>query len=116
MTEVGLLPTGQQLGKPVGDEVWTSHKLPPTGWDNIERHAERPYRGGIIYGCCVPLFTTRTGHNDIRRQRARVKVWLNGVLIYEHPSGRHASSGLHGFSPGHAERGRNVLLVAVESR
>ena len=40
VTEEKIATNGATLGKPVGDEVWTSHELPPTGRGQHQRYAE----------------------------------------------------------------------------
>ncbi len=36
VTEVEIATHGATEGRRSGTEVWTSHRLPPTGWNNIE--------------------------------------------------------------------------------
>ena len=112
-------------GQPVGDDVWTSRRLPPTGWNNVEQMlGGRVEDGGriddafrssnMLYGT-VSLHSPREqettmyvgSHNDF-------KVWLNGTLIYESLR-YHASSDYTDFLPVTLKQGRNVLLVAVEA-
>ena len=50
MTEVGIATHGATEGKSVGDSVWISHRLPPTGWNNIEDMLKRHIPDGVIYG------------------------------------------------------------------
>ena len=50
MTEVKVATHGATEGKSVGDSVWISHKLPPTGWNNIEDMLKRHIPDGVIYG------------------------------------------------------------------
>ena len=73
VTEVEVATHGATVGNSVGDDVWTSHKLPPTGWNNIEDMLKRSIDGGVIYGT-VSLYSPREqDHNDVRRQRGRGK-------------------------------------------
>ena len=57
-TEVGIATHGAIAGQPVGDDVWTSHKLPPTGKNNLDDMMERPLPDGVIYGT-APLYSPR---------------------------------------------------------
>ena len=105
-------------GQPVGDDVWTSRRLPPTGWNNVDRmlgNRDDTFRfSNMVYGT-VSLYSPRQqettiyvgSHNDF-------KVWLNGTLIYQSLR-YHASVDYTDFLPVTLKQGRNVLLVAVEA-
>ena len=110
--EIEIATHGATVGHSVGADVWTSHKLPPTGWNNIEDMLKRSIDGGVIYGT-VSLYspqeqTTRmyVGSED------EIKVWLNGTLIYERLS-HWWGNDYQDFSPVTLKQGRNILLVAV---
>ena len=123
--ETEIATHGAIEGQPVGDDVWTSRRLPPTGWNNVEQMlGGRVEDGGriddafrssnMLYGT-VSLHSPREqettmyvgSHNDFQ-------VWLNGTLIYESLR-YHASSDYTDFLPVTLKQGRNVLLVAVEA-
>ena len=115
VTEVEIATHGATEGKSVGDAVWTSHRLPPTGQNNILDMLKREIRYGTVYGS-VSLHSPREQETAMYVGGDRgVRVWLNGALIYED---------LHGpddddytdFFPVTLEQGRNVLLVAVHTR
>ena len=115
MTEEEIATHGATEGNPVGNEVWTLHKLPPTGWDNIERILDGPIDGAIVYGT-VSLDSPREQETIIYvGSQHGFKVWLNGVLIYESLR-YHASEDYTDFLPVTLQEGRNVLLVAVEAQ
>ena len=87
VTEVEIATHGVIEGQSVGQEVWTSYRLPPTGENNIRAMLKRYIRGGVIYGT-VSLYSPReqettmyVGSDD------RIKVWLNGTLVYEYLRG-----------------------------
>ena len=112
VTELAVATHGATVGHSVGADVWTSHKLPPTGWNNIEDMLKRSIDGGVIYGT-VSLYspqeqTTRmyVGSED------EIKVWLNGTLIYERLS-HWWGNDYQDFFPVALKQGRNILLVAV---
>ena len=114
VTETKIATHGATAGHSVGVDVWTSHKLPPTGWNNIEDMLKRSIDGGVIYGT-VSLYspqeqTTRmyVGSED------EVKVWLNGTLIYERLS-HWWGNDYQDFFPVTLKQGRNILLVAVST-
>ena len=118
MTEVEVATHGAIEGQPVGDDVWTSRRLPPTGWNNVDQmlgNRDDTFRfSNMVYGT-VSLYSPRQqettiyvgSHNDF-------KVWLNGTLIYQSLR-YHASADYTDFLPVTLKQGRNVLLVAVEA-
>ena len=115
VTEAEIATHGATEGKSVGDAVWTSHSLPPTG-NNISDMLRRPSYGSVIYGT-VSLHLPReqkttmyVGNND------GLKVWLNGVLIYEVFGDFGKVDDYNDFSPVTLQPGVNVLLVAVLTR
>ena len=115
VTEVEIATHGATAGKSVGDSVWTSHKLPPAGVNNIEDMLKRKIRDGTIYGS-VSLYSPREQETTMYVGGDRgVRVWLNGALIYERLNRQHNRQ-LHRFFPCHnSSKGRNVLLVAVHT-
>ena len=115
VTEVAVATHGATEGKPVGDDVWTAHRLPPAGHKNIEDMLQRSIGGAVLYGS-VSLHspqqqdtTMYVGGED------GVKVWLNGTLIYERLS-RWEGFDYQDFFPVTLNQGRNVLLVAVPTQ
>ena len=114
VTEVEIATHGATEGNLVGDSVWTSHRLPPTGWNNIEDMLKQVLRGGTIYGS-ISLYSPREQETTMYVGGDRgVKVWLNGVLMYE----RFTSIGhddYQDFFPVTLKQGLNVLLVACHT-
>ena len=110
MTEVEIATHGAVQGESVGEEVWTSLKLPPTG--RIEDMLERFIPGGVIYGS-LALYSPREQETTIYVGSTRVlKVYLNGVLIHYHARFG-GTNDYSDFFPVTLNQGRNVLLVAV---
>ena len=118
VTEIEIATHGAVEGEPVGDDVWTYRRLPPTGGGNVDRmlgnRDDSFRRSNMLYGT-VSLYSPREqettlyvgSHHDFQ-------VWLNGTLIYE--SFRwHASGDYTDFLPVTLQQGRNVLLVAVRA-
>ena len=58
VTEAAIATHGATEGGSVGNSVWTSHRLPPTGWNNIEDMLKQSIDGGVIYGT-VSLYSPR---------------------------------------------------------
>ena len=115
VTEVEIATHGATAGKSVGDNVWTSHRLPSTGQDNILDMLKREIRYGTIYGS-VSLHSPREQETTMYVGGDRgVRVWLNGDLIYEDLHGR-SDSNYSDFFPVTLKQGRNILLVAVHTR
>ena len=114
VTEVEVATHGATKGKSVGDSVWTSHKLPPMGHNNIEDMLERVIRDGTTYGS-VSLHSPREQETTMYVGGDRgARVWLNGTLIYERLS-YWVGGDYQAFFPVTLQQGRNVLLVAVHT-
>ena len=114
VTEVKIATHGATEGKSVGDSVWTSHRLPPTGWNNIEDMLKQVLRGGTIYGS-VSLYSPREQDTTMYVGGDRgLRVWLNGVLMYERFTGIGHDDYTDFFSVT-LKQGRNVLLVACHT-
>ena len=115
VTELAVATRGATVGKPVGDEVWVSHKLPSGVQNNIGDMLQLPSSpfSGVIYGT-VSLYspeeqetTLHVGADD------GLRVWLNGTLVYNNLQ-IFGSGGYTDFAPVTLRAGKNILLVAVE--
>ena len=114
VTELEVATHGATVGGFVGDSVWTSHRLPPAGENNIEDMLKSVIGDGVVYGS-VSLYSPREQNTTMYvGSSAGVKVWLNGALVYEnfHLS---RSEDYTDFFPVALQQGRNVLLVAVRT-
>ena len=115
VTEERIATNGATLGKLVGDEVWTSHHLLPTGRDNIRDMLKHDIPDGVIYGV-VSLYSPRRQDTTMYVGSERgAKVWLNGGLVHARLQVRHGED-YSDFFPVTLNQGRNVLLVAIGSR
>ena len=110
--EVEIATHGAVEGSPIGDDVWTSYRLPHTGRNNIEDMLKRDLPDGAVYGM-VSLHSPReqnttmyVGSND------KLKVWLNGALVHE-GGGYWSAKDYTDLFPVMLQPGRNVLLVVV---
>ena len=114
--EVEIATHGAVEGSPIGDDVWTSYRLPPTGWNNIEDMLKQSIPNGTVYGT-VSLHSPREQETTMYVGGYRgARVWLNGTLIYERlKRNRHNSEDYTDFFPVTLRQGRNVLLVAVHT-
>ena len=112
VSEVIIATDGAAEGKPVGDDVWTSHILPPTGRNNLDDMLGRALPDGIIYGS-VSLRSPRDQETTMYvGGESGVKVWLNGSLVHENLR-RFRNDDYSNFFPATLRKGDNVLLVAV---
>ena len=115
VTEVEVATRGAVEGKSVGDSVWTSHKLPPTGRNNIEDMLKRSIDDGVVYGT-VSIYSPREQETKIYVGGDReLKVWLNETLIHQHGRYSRGNDDYTDFYPVILQEGRNVLLVAVHT-
>ena len=113
VTETEIATHGAIKGGSVGDSVWTSYRLPPTGKDNIADMLKQSIDRGVIYGS-VSLHSPREQKTTMYvGSNARIKVWLNGALIHHESHWRGAPEDYTDFFPVTLEQGRNVLLVAL---
>ncbi len=114
VTEAEIATHGATAGKSVGDSVWTSHRLPPAGWGNIEDMLKRTIPNGAIYGT-VSLYSPQEQDTTLYVGGDQgVRVWLNGTLIYERLN-KIWHNNYTDFFPVTLQQGRNVLLVAVHT-
>ena len=114
VTEAEVATHGATEGGAVGSSVWTSHRLPPAGGNNIEDMLKRVIRDGTIYGS-VSLYSPKAQNTTMYVGGDRgVRVWLNGTLIYERLK-RQWADNYTDFFPVTLQQGRNVLLVAIHT-
>ena len=115
VTEEKIATNGATLGKPVGDEMWTSHELPSVGEENIRDMLKRDIPDGVIYGV-VSLYSPRRQDTTMYVGAWHgVKIWIDGALIHARLNER-SGSDYSNFFPVTLKQGRNVLLVAIGTR
>ena len=115
VTETEIATHGATEAKSVGDAVWTSHRLPPTGRNNIADMLKTVIHDGVIYGS-VSLYSPRQQNTTMYVGGERgVRVWLNGTLVYERFNRQWDADNYTDFFPVTLKHGSNVLLVAVHS-
>ena len=113
VTEIGVSTHGATEGKAVSDDVWTAHRLPPSGGDNLGDMLKESIRDGVLYGT-VSFYSPRQRDTTLYvGSEDEAKVWLNGELIYQNLRRRGAHD-YTDFFPVTLKQGKNVLLVAVE--
>ena len=112
VTELAIATNGATAGEPVGDEVWTSYRLPSEPQNNIGEMLGQDPANGSIYGI-VSIYSPRAQETTLHvGADDEVKVWLNGVVVYKnfHIWG---SGDYTDFAPVTLRAGKNILLVAV---
>ena len=115
VTELKVSTNGAIEGNPVGDNVWESHKILPTGRNNMaDVVTTRPIPHGFIYGC-VFLYSPRQQEVTLfAGNDGGGKAWLNGALVHEKLRGARGADYQH-FVPVTLKEGVNVLLVATRT-
>ena len=113
VTEVEVATSGAIKGGSVGDSVWTSYRLPPTGRDNIEDMLEHSMPGRVIYGS-VSLYSPSDQETTMYVGSDNgIKVWFNGALVHQEFNWKGGPEDYTDFFPVTLKQGRNVLLVAL---
>ena len=114
VTEVGVATQGAVEGSRIGNDVWTSHKLPPAGFDNIEDMLGRRLPAGVIYGV-VSLYAPLEQDTTMYVSSVRgLRVWLNGSVVCERYHEWWNDNYSYSFSVT-LQQGENTLLVAIGS-
>ena len=118
ITEEQVATHGARAGKAVGPDVWTYRTLPITGQKNLDVMLGRNVPDGVIFGV-VPLNAPKEQITTMYASSGNeLKVWLNGVLIFErlHQRWSPREWGIQyvtEFFDASLKEGRNILLVAI---
>ena len=118
VTELEIATNGATVGTPVGDSVWTLHRLSATGEDNINDMATAAGLGTgnidthVAYGSIALDAPRKQQTQMFAGSDDAVKVWLNGELVHNNPVDRGATDFQDQF-PVTLKKGTNILLVAV---
>ncbi len=129
VTEQAIAANGAAEGSPVGEHVWTSHKIEPT---NADKFGDRGNiwkmlsamgftglngSGNIVYGLTYLYSPREQKTNMFAGSSAAHKVWLNGELVRDWKV-RDRIYDLYtdyeDFFPVTLKQGQNILLVGVE--
>ena len=116
-TELAIATSGATEGSPIGENVWTSHKIAPTEIGNINTMLstigmEKSHRANVIYGV-VTLYAPREQQTMMfAGADGGYRVWLNGEFLHKNPVGVWAFD-YQDFFPVTLKQGANVLLVGV---
>ena len=123
ITEQQAAINGVVQGTSVGNNRWTQGKIAPSGDMNItdmlgeigsETNSDN---NRIIYGSIILDSPQEQNTNLFFGCGGRVKIWLNGLLVYQSLIWRSRSGqafNYHDFLPIALKQGRNALLVAID--
>ncbi len=120
VTEQEVATNGVTEGEVVGNTTWTAGRLNAEDEDNINTMLRGiglnppKYPAYVVYGSIK--FYSPQEQNTIMflGSDMNAKVWLNGVLIRNH-GGHYFDHDYHTFFPVTVNRGKNILLVAVDN-
>ncbi len=119
VTETQIATEGAIEGDRVGEKVWTLGALSPTSADNINEVMNATGLGAgyidyhIAYGSIVLDSPEEQNTQMYAGSDDNHKVWLNGELVNEQLDWHWAHDYQESF-PVTLQKGKNVLLVAVE--
>ena len=118
VTELTIATEGAVAGESVGNKVWTVGKLSRRGGNNINDMVNATALGlgdinhHVAYGSIALESLSQQRTKMFVGSGDAVKVWLNGVLVYDEPVDRDADDYQEDF-PVTLEEGTNFLFVAV---
>ena len=118
VTELKVAAEGAGEGNSVGNSVWTAHKIPPTGRENIRDMVnaaglETGDTHFVAYGVVTLDSPQHQATNMFVGSGDAFKVWLNGELVYNHPTEPPIAESYLDVIPVTLKQGRNILLVAL---
>ncbi len=124
ITEQQAATNGVIKGESVGNNLWTQGKIAPSGdmnivdmLDEIGSEANNDKKNRIIYGSIVLDSPREQSPNMFFGTGGRVKIWLNGGLVYQSLiwRSRHGQVfNYHDFLSVTLKQGTNTLLVAID--
>ena len=119
VTEREIATNGAVEGEAVGDKVWVSGKIAPSGWDTIGSilktlgtpPTERAQN--VVYGSIILDSPREQETKMFAGSHTNHKIWINGEVVNEHYHSWHHDYEV--FFPVTLKRGKNVLLVAIHN-
>ena len=119
VTKLGIATSSATEGSPVGENVWTSHKIAPAGEHNIGAMLNATDMKGndntenVVYGS-LTLYSPREQQTQVfAGSFISHKVWLNGELVHENLNWWVWARDYQEYAPVTLKQGTNVLLVAI---
>ena len=119
VTERKIAINGAVEGEAVGDKVWVSGKIAPSGWDTIGSilktlgtpPTERAQN--VVYGSIILDSPREQETKMFAGSHTNHKIWINGEVVNKHYHSWHHDYEV--FFPVTLKRGKNVLLVAIHN-
>ncbi len=123
VTELQIATHGATEGDPAGNSVWTSHKLSPTGNDNIRELTNalgwgpgRELYSIVLYGC-INLYSPRKQETSMYLGcDDGARIWLNGVKVFSKFRSDGYLTDYNSHIPVTLKQGKNVIFVALDDR
>ncbi|MDE0636557.1 MAG: leucine-rich repeat domain-containing protein [Candidatus Poribacteria bacterium] len=120
VTELEIATEGAKEGDSVGNGVWTVGKLSSSVGNindmvNATSLEISDTNRHIAYGSIILGSPKDQKVNMLIGTSESVKIWLNGELVHNHPTGG-SIDGYTGFLPVTLQKGANVVLVAIYER
>ena len=120
VTESEIATYGATEGSPVGEHVWTSHKIASAAADRPDINVtlsdigilKDHRRDDVVYGSLILNSPREQKTTMFAGSNHNHKVWLNGEFVHENLIGWAAD--YQDYFPLTLKQGINVLLVAVE--
>ena len=123
VTESQIATHGATEGDRAGNSVWTSHKLSPTGNDNIRALTNdlgwapgRELYSIVLYGC-INLYSPREQETNMSLGcDDGARVWLNGEKVFSKWRSDGTLTDYNTHISAKLKQGKNVLFVAIDDR
>ena len=121
VTEDRLATFGASEGMLVGNNVWTAHRIPPEGSNNINQMLESidiepDENNRVVYGSIILNSLSEQNTTMFVGSDDAVKVWLNGELVHKELVWSEQINDYQDFFPVTLKQGANILLVAIDNR
>ena len=119
VTEREIATNGAVEGEAVGDKIWVSGEIAPSGWDTIRRMLATlgtpPAEGtqNVVYGSIILDSPRKQETKMFAGSHTNHKIWLNGEVVNEHYHSWHHDYEI--FFPVTLKRGKNVVLVSIHN-
>ncbi len=122
VTEHQIATEGAIVGKAVGENLWTAHKISSTSRNNIKEilsifgwSEDQEIDSNVVYGSIILSSKWEQNTRMLIGTSDNCKIWLNGELVHQdlRPGGS-AYAEYDIFFPITLKQGTNVLLVAVD--
>ena len=123
VTELQIASHGATEGERGGNSEWTSHKLSPTGNNNIRELTNALGWGpgrelyDIVLYACITLYSPREQKTNLYLGcDDGVIVWFNGKSIFRKWETSEGLADYNVFLPVTLKQGKNVLFAALDDR